>query len=66
MEAEVDPVTRGTLIDARLPDDSRLHALIPDIARRHWSSNTRSRDRDRSQAESPGGMAPRTRWWRCP
>lgn len=28
-------------VDASLPDGSRLHAVIPDITRRHWSVNIR-------------------------
>jgi pilus assembly protein CpaF len=28
-------------VDAMLPDGSRLHVVIPDITRRHWSVNIR-------------------------
>lgn len=28
-------------VDASLPDGSRLHVVIPDITRRHWSMNVR-------------------------
>ena len=28
-------------VDAMLPDGSRLHVVIPDITRRHWSVNVR-------------------------
>ncbi|GAA1663759.1 hypothetical protein GCM10010977_02600 [Citricoccus zhacaiensis] len=30
-------------VDAALPDGSRLHVVIPDITRRHWSVNIRNR-----------------------
>lgn len=29
------------LVDAMLPDGSRLHVVVPDITRRHWSVNIR-------------------------
>jgi pilus assembly protein CpaF len=29
-------------VDAMLPDGSRLHVVIPDITRRHWSVNIRN------------------------
>jgi pilus assembly protein CpaF len=29
------------LFDAMLPDGSRLHVVIPDITRAHWSVNVR-------------------------
>ncbi len=28
-------------VDAMLPDGSRLHVVIPDITRQHWSVNIR-------------------------
>ncbi len=28
-------------VDAMLPDGERLHVVIPDITRRHWSVNIR-------------------------
>ena len=39
-------------VDASMPDGSRLHVVIPDITRRHWSVNIRKflpayRDLDR-------------------
>lgn len=33
--------TSSPLVDARLPDGSRLHAAIPEITARHWSINIR-------------------------
>ena len=33
-------------VDAALPDGSRLHVIIPDIAREHWSVNIRKFPRD--------------------
>lgn len=29
-------------VDAMLPDGSRLHVVIPDITRKHWSVNIRN------------------------
>src|SRR5690606_14215893 len=52
-------------VDASLPDGSRLHVVIPDITRRHWSVNLRKvlpafRDLDRLvPAGSLGGDAER-------
>ncbi|MCR2809242.1 MULTISPECIES: ATPase, T2SS/T4P/T4SS family [unclassified Microbacterium] len=48
-------------VDASLPDGSRLHVVIPDITRRHWSVNIRKflpayRDLDRLVAA--GSIAP--------
>ncbi|WP_345803040.1 ATPase, T2SS/T4P/T4SS family [Microbacterium sp. AZCO] len=48
-------------VDASLPDGSRLHVVIPDITRRHWSVNVRKflpafRDLDRLVAA--GSLAP--------
>ncbi len=48
-------------VDASLPDGSRLHVVIPDITRRHWSVNIRKflpayRDLDRLVAS--GSLAP--------
>jgi len=48
-------------VDASLPDGSRLHVVIPDITRRHWSVNIRKflpayRDLDRLVAS--GSVAP--------
>ncbi|BDV30948.1 CpaF family protein [Microbacterium terricola] len=50
-------------VDASLPDGSRLHVVIPDITRRHWSVNLRKflpayRDLDRlvaAEAITPSG-----------
>lgn len=49
-------------VDASLPDGSRLHVVIPDITRRHWSVNVRKflpafRDLDALQAS--GSVEPR-------
>jgi pilus assembly protein CpaF len=33
--------TSSPFVDAMLPDGSRLHVVIPDITRRHWSVNVR-------------------------
>ncbi|WP_243074627.1 CpaF family protein [Microbacterium sp. SS28] len=52
-------------VDASLPDGSRLHVVIPDITRRHWSVNIRKflpafRDLDRlirAGSISPEGAA---------
>jgi len=33
--------TSHPFVDAMLPDGSRLHVVIPDITRRHWSVNVR-------------------------
>ena len=33
--------TSSPLVDARLPDGSRLHAAIPEITAKHWSVNIR-------------------------
>lgn len=33
--------TSNPFVDAMLPDGSRLHVVIPDITRRHWSINVR-------------------------
>ena len=33
--------SRRPFVDAMLPDGSRLHVVIPDITRRHWSVNIR-------------------------
>lgn len=33
--------TSTPFVDAMLPDGSRLHAVIPDITRRHWAVNVR-------------------------
>ena len=48
-------------VDASMPDGSRLHVVIPDITRRHWSVNIRKflpayRDLDRLVAT--GSVAP--------
>jgi type IV secretory pathway ATPase VirB11/archaellum biosynthesis ATPase len=32
---------RSPVVDAMLPDGSRLHVVIPDITRQHWSVNIR-------------------------
>ena len=32
---------RTPFVDAMLPDGSRLHVVIPDITRQHWSVNIR-------------------------
>ena len=37
-------------VDAMLPDGSRLHVVIPDIVRRHWSVNIRKFGLRRRQA----------------
>src|SRR3712207_2185569 len=36
-------------VDAMLPDGSRLHVVIPDITRRHWSVNIRKFECSASQ-----------------
>ena len=38
----LDPVAVGYIVDAMLPDGSRLHVVIPDITRQHWSVNIRN------------------------
>jgi pilus assembly protein CpaF len=41
-QREVAPVGLAPpFVDAMLPDGSRLHVVIPDIVRRHWSVNIR-------------------------
>jgi pilus assembly protein CpaF len=47
-------------VDASLPDGSRLHVVIPDITRRHWSVNVRKfnrRIRDLGALVSLGSMS---------
>ena len=49
-------------VDASLPDGSRLHVVIPDITRRHWSVNIRKflpGYRTLAQLEIAGTLAPR-------
>ena len=46
-------------VDASLPDGSRLHVVIPDITRRHWSVNVRKfnrRIRDLAALVSRGSL----------
>jgi pilus assembly protein CpaF len=46
-------------VDASLPDGSRLHVVIPDITRRHWSVNVRkhlSRYRDLDALATMGSL----------
>lgn len=48
-------------VDASLPDGSRLHVVIPDITRRHWSVNLRKHlpaYRELSTLEQIGSLAP--------
>lgn len=48
-------------VDASLPDGSRLHVVIPDITRRHWSINVRKflpAVRDLTALEAAGSLAP--------
>lgn len=48
-------------VDASLPDGSRLHVVIPDITRRHWSVNVRKflpAYRDLDTLETIGSIAP--------
>jgi pilus assembly protein CpaF len=48
-------------VDASLPDGSRLHVVIPDITRRHWSVNVRKflpAYRDLAALEASGSLAP--------
>lgn len=48
-------------VDASLPDGSRLHVVIPDITRRHWSVNVRkflAAYRDLDALEAAGSLAP--------
>ena len=48
-------------VDASLPDGSRLHVVIPDITRRHWSVNVRKhlpRYRDLDALVATGSMPP--------
>lgn len=48
-------------VDASLPDGSRLHVVIPDITRRHWSVNVRKhlpRYRDLGALVATGSMPP--------
>ncbi|AZS37148.1 Putative conjugal transfer protein [Microbacterium lemovicicum] len=48
-------------VDASLPDGSRLHVVIPDITRRHWSVNVRKflpAYRDLDTLEAIGSIAP--------
>ena len=44
-DAEVQPAAGSTcpspFVDATLPDGSRLHVVIPDVTRAHWSVNIR-------------------------
>ena len=60
-------------VDASLPDGSRLHVVIPDITRRHWSVNIRKflpayRDLDRLVAigsvDAGGRADAASRRWR--
>lgn len=47
-------------VDASLPDGSRLHVVIPDITRRHWSVNIRKflpRYRDLSALVESGSLS---------
>lgn len=48
-------------VDASLPDGSRLHVIIPDITRRHWSVNIRkhlARYRDLATLVEIGSLEP--------
>ncbi len=48
-------------VDASLPDGSRLHVVIPDITRRHWSVNLRKHlptYRDLARLVAIGSLAP--------
>jgi pilus assembly protein CpaF len=48
-------------VDASLPDGSRLHVVIPDITRRHWSVNVRKflpAFRDLDRLVESGSIAP--------
>jgi pilus assembly protein CpaF len=48
-------------VDASLPDGSRLHVVIPDVTRRHWSVNVRKfsqRIRDLSRLVELGSLPP--------
>ena len=48
-------------VDASLPDGSRLHVVIPDITRRHWSVNIRKflpAYRDLDRLVQGGSLAP--------
>ncbi|MFT4219875.1 MAG: ATPase, T2SS/T4P/T4SS family [Microbacterium sp.] len=48
-------------VDASLPDGSRLHVIIPEIARRHWSVNIRKhlpQYRDLAALAAAGSLAP--------
>lgn len=48
-------------VDASLPDGSRLHVVIPDITRRHWSVNVRKflpQYRDLDTLVAIGSLAP--------
>lgn len=48
-------------VDASLPDGSRLHVVIPDITRRHWSVNVRKhlpQYRDLGVLVASGSVAP--------
>ncbi|MDL9980921.1 CpaF family protein [Microbacterium sp. ASV49] len=48
-------------VDASLPDGSRLHVVIPDITRRHWSVNIRKflpAYRDLDRLVSAGSLEP--------
>ena len=48
-------------VDASLPDGSRLHVVIPDITRRHWSVNVRKflpAYRDLERLVSAGSIEP--------
>ncbi len=48
-------------VDASLPDGSRLHVVIPDITRRHWSVNVRkflAAYRDLDQLVAAGSVEP--------
>ena len=40
-QTEGNQVAVGYIADATLPDGSRLHVVIPDITRKHWSVNIR-------------------------
>ncbi len=42
-------------VDACLPDGSRLHVVIPDITRRHWSVNINHSILDHWSGHRPGG-----------
>ncbi len=48
-------------VDASLPDGSRLHVVIPDVTRRHWSVNVRKfsqRIRDLARLVELGSLTP--------